>query len=58
MSEWIPVSERLPETPDIVLVYDGYIVSCGGCYKGAWSWTDADDACEPTHWMPLPEPPQ
>ena len=54
---WIPVSERVPETTDLVLVYNGYTVACGGCHKGSWSWAESDDACQPTHWMPLPEPP-
>lgn len=58
MGEWIPVSERVPETPDIVLVYNGYVVMVGGYYEGAWSWADCDDVCQATHWLPIPAPPE
>jgi hypothetical protein len=59
---WIPVSERLPNDPDVVLAYrKGFpgVFQC--CYEGG-QWTDGvavicGGATKPTHWLPLPEPP-
>ena len=64
-SEWIPVSERLPEetfqglAPDtLVLCY-----AKGGRFftalfaDGYFATYDGDECEYVTHWMPLPEPP-
>lgn len=64
---WIPVTERLPEYGTTVLVCG----SQGGIYtaryeraKAEWdrdSWwklNSKSHICNPTHWMPLPEPPK
>lgn len=66
-SKWIPVTERLPELGKYVMVYGNR----GGIYTAYLSryWPDSDyiawhklnsknHHCEPTHWMPLPEPPK
>lgn len=61
-SEWIPVSERLPEKSVWVLTYcktkDGceyQTVLLRSKYTG--DWIDCDDFCdEVVAWMPLPEP--
>ena len=56
-SKWIPVSERKPDC-DRVLLSDGKNVTIATRYApGAY---DAWDVWEkmPTHWMPLPEPPE
>lgn len=57
---WIPVTERLPEKGVNVIV----LGSRGGVYtaqyKGSIYWhklNARNHMCEPTHWMPLPEPP-
>ena len=55
MSDWISVKDRLPENEDEVLIYMGH-------YEVGWYsrevWRGVDEwRLEPTHWMPLPEPP-
>ena len=60
MIEWIPVSERLPDEEQRVLVWsqsNGLHIA----YIDLWrQWRDADDnhGKKITHWMPLPEPPR
>ena len=60
MSEWIPVSERLPQDDQRVLVWS----QSNGLHIAYldWQrqWRDADDnyGKKITHWMPLPDPPE
>ncbi|HAH1249969.1 TPA: DUF551 domain-containing protein [Escherichia coli] len=57
---WIPVSERMPEPYEYVLVTDGF----DGCEvmrvntDGYWGPAKSLYPGGITHWMPLPEPPQ
>ena len=62
---WIPVSERLPENEnDQVLIRRGNVVALGWIYfdelMGDWDYRcyDEDWSGHPTHWMPLPTPPE
>ena len=59
--KWIPVTEMLPEKGVNVIA----LGSRGGVYtaqyKGSIYWhklNARNHMCEPTHWMPLPEPPK
>ena len=70
---WIPVTERLPEDGnDVLVTYLGYTdkkpysddvakwsLELNG-YNGGWLWSldDSDVEVEITHWQPLPQPPQ
>jgi hypothetical protein len=61
---WIPVSERLPEELTTVLVYhpDAPFAPSGidlASQMDGDSWMLSDGRLgQPTHWMPLPEPPK
>ena len=63
MPRWIPVGERLPEAGETVLLWN-YVDHRLGWLKyvasGAAYFFSTQDECniEPTHWMPLPEPPE
>ncbi len=65
-SKWIPVTERLPEEYEPVLVYDPSMDHGQYVMEATWSvdgWMtefdfDHDENPGITHWMPLPEPPK
>jgi hypothetical protein len=65
-AQWIPVSERLPEELEQVIVWmpDCPHHPCGmdmgSCMTDSWgvSWmVSGGRSAFPTHWMPLPAPP-
>jgi hypothetical protein len=61
LPSWIPVSERLPEEDVDVLVMTGYGMHVADLDEyGTWNASHGDSwqFPEPTHWMPLPEPPE
>ena len=58
---WIPVSKSLPEDGEFVLAWDDEIIEVleyKNTYGGASFLNIADTTVYPTHWMPLPEPPE
>lgn len=58
---WIPVGERLPEDGEVVWLWDGNNLGMGYYLVFAGQFMDRDTPLrriKPTHWMPLPEPPE
>jgi hypothetical protein len=62
-NSWIPVTERLPDECERVMVcnaIDGWVTigsrELTGTYHH-WDGDDYEELCAPTHWMPLPSPP-
>ena len=58
-ARWIPVEERLPENNNAVLVTDGgHSIVEGSYVLGRWVAFSEGRYIHPTHWRPLPEPPE
>jgi len=61
LPRWIPVSDRLPEEDVDVLVMTNYGMHVADLDEdGLWNASHGDSwqFPEPSHWMPLPEPPE
>jgi len=62
-NSWIPVTERLPQDDENVLVFDpkchgAHIAWCHKDSTGEIVWaSQVYYGLEPTHWMPLPATP-
>lgn len=62
---WIPVTDRLPDREeDVLMMFETGIITGGFiCDSDTWcAYADGeyytDCTSNPTHWMPLPEPPK
>jgi hypothetical protein len=61
LSQWVPVGERLPQEGVDVLVMTHYGMHVADLDEyGTWNASHGDSwqFPLPTHWMPLPEPPE
>ena len=58
--QWISVKERLPEEGQDVLVFDEGIFSVKSLSSYTHKWHPYENGfdCEPSHWQPLPKPPE
>jgi hypothetical protein len=57
--EWLPI-ETAPKDADITaIVFDGTFIEIASWYKvdDQW-WVSPGYTVNPTHWMPLPMPPE
>lgn len=54
--QWIPVTERLPERGQEVIVYDGGVLEPKVFAYQFWN-KEYDSWARITHWMPLPQAP-
>ena len=57
VGKWIPVSERLPERKQDVIVYAGRAFN-PSVYEYHFLNKDYGSFQNITHWMPMPEPPK
>ena len=57
--KWIPVTERLPEQYESVIVWTMWSEMGEAEHDGKrFRWVYDDDVAAVTHWMPFPEPPK
>lgn len=60
MLRWIPVGERKPQTDNAVLAYYAGEIGVAKRFSDGWYWDEEGYYCEiePSHWRPIPEPPE
>jgi len=59
MPRWIPVSERLPDDGRKVLAFDEHFPVVQSARRNGSTWDcEGMDFLKPSHWMPIPAPPQ
>lgn len=57
VQEWVSVDDRLPEPREKTICINRYGDIMIGIYT-EWGWMFPCYFEEPTHWMPLPQPPK
>lgn len=57
VQEWIPVTERLPEQGQEVIVYSGGVLKPTVFAYQFWN-KNYDSWARITHWQPMPQPPK
>ena len=55
--EWVSVDDRLPEPKENAICINRYGSMMIGVYT-EWGWMFPCYFEEPTHWMPMPDPPK
>lgn len=63
MSKWIPVTEKMPEDDQTIIVFTkyGYVFMCEYRWKSFFincECYDGDNAYDVTHWMDCPDGPE
>ena len=58
LARWIPVEERLPKRGEFVIVAKESGAVCESRHDGNGEFYMHESRLYPSHWMPLPEPPE
>lgn len=62
MTKWHPIETAPKDGRDVLLFtpspFNGITIGSWGKWIGGWGDQDGDMYPDPTHWMPLPEPPE
>jgi hypothetical protein len=59
MSEWISINDSIPKFDEPVLIFENGSMLIAELYESAegTEWWGREYRWYPSHWMPLPEPP-
>jgi hypothetical protein len=59
MSGWQPIETAPKDTRTVLIAWRGFVTTGFFCPDdGEWLDLPHMEQCPPTHWMPLPEPPE
>lgn len=57
-TRWVPVAGNIPPESEVILCSDGNTVFAGTLAGNVCVAPGSFYGVQPTHWMPLPEPPE